>query len=238
MYRLSAAQKERIIEYIENLQDLKGNFLRITGSADYLGNPISNQRLSDQRVQTVSQFIRSNYPGAGFQIRDKSFGEIPFAGEITKAGNPEDRTVKIFIEKDKVSENLEEIDQLVPGSSIRLNHLNFYGGRHILLPESIPILKEIEEKLKSYPEVRIEIRGHVCCMGDMPQNDGLDLDTKEYKLSLNRAKNIYEYLVRQGIDSSRLEYRGFGYTMPLYSPEKTKEQETQNRRVELKILEK
>jgi len=234
-YTLLEAQKDSIRNFITKQPATPGKILRIKGSADYLGNPASNQILSDQRVYTVSQFVRNEFPESGLQIKDRSLGEIPFKGKRTAAGKAGDRTVKLYFETELTVGNLDDLGNLPEGSLIRLGDLHFYGGRHILLPESIPVLKEIEQKLKENRWVHIEIQGHVCCMGGLPQPDGLDLDTKEYKLSLNRAKNIYEYLVRNGIDSSRLSYIGYGYAHPLVTPEKTEEEKTLNRRVELRI---
>lgn len=235
IYSLNAEQKNSILSFLTPKENSTEKYLRITGSADYLGNLKDNQILSDNRVQTVSTFIQESFPNANFQIRDKSFGEIAYSGIKSPEGKPIDRTVKLIWENEKPTEKLVDLARLTEGSVIRLDNLNFYGGRHVLLPKSIPVLKELEAKLKENPNVHVSIQGHVCCMGGLPQKDGLDMDTKEYKLSFNRAKNIYEYLVRNGIDSTRLEYEGFGYTMPLFSPEKSQEEKTQNRRVEIKI---
>jgi len=35
------------------------------------------------------------------------------------------------------------------------------------------------------------------------------------KLSLNRASAVYEYLIKNNIDSKRLTFKGFGETKPI-----------------------
>jgi len=40
--------------------------------------------------------------------------------------------------------------------------------------------------LKERPSMKIEIHGHICCYDGM-KGDAIDLDTREYKLSYNRA---------------------------------------------------
>lgn len=103
------------------------------------------------------------------------------------------------------------------------------------MKQSIPVLEELLATLKENSQLKIEIQGHICCMpGD---EDGMDLDTKEMSLSENRAKLVFNYLVRNGIDESRLTYKGYGHTQPKVKPERTPEEEQMNRRVEIKVLE-
>jgi len=86
------------------------------------------------------------------------------------------------------------------------------------------------------PTLEIEIHGHICCMAG--PEDGLDIDTKTEDLSVNRARAIYEYLIKNGIEPQRLKYKGFGHSRPLIYPEDTEERRTTNRRVEIKIVKK
>ena len=55
------------------------------------------------------------------------------------------------------------------------------------------------------------------------------------KLSLNRAKAVYEYLVKKGISPSRLTYKGYGYDRPIATND-TKSGRALNRRTEFKII--
>jgi hypothetical protein len=57
--------------------------------------------------------------------------------------------------------------------------------------------------MKENPTLEILIGGHVCCFNDM-------------RLSVLRAKTIYDYLVENGIDKSRMKYKGYGLSKPLY----------------------
>jgi outer membrane protein OmpA-like peptidoglycan-associated protein len=128
-----------------------------------------------------------------------------------------------------------EIDGLEVGETVAIEGLNFIPGRHILLKNSESKLYELLDLLQAYPALKIEIQGHICCSRD--GMDGYDLDTDSKMLSLNRAINIYEYLISQGINSNRLSYKGFGPTKPLVKEidELTRQM---NRRVELMIVEK
>lgn len=122
------------------------------------------------------------------------------------------------------------------GDNIILKNINFYGGRHVFLPESYSSLTELLYVMQTIPTLEIEIQGHICCQEGT--GDGLDIDTGEPFLSYNRAKAVWQYLVSKGIDPKRMTYKGFGHRYPIILFEETEEERTTNRRVEIKILKK
>jgi OOP family OmpA-OmpF porin len=92
--------------------------------------------------------------------------------------------------------------------------------------EAYPLLDEVAIILEKNPEMEVEVQGHT-------DNTG----TAEYNqwLSEKRAQKVKDYLVSKGIDPSRLEAKGYGFTQPVASND-TAEGRAQNRRVELKRL--
>ncbi len=78
--------------------------------------------------------------------------------------------------------------------------------------------------MKTYPDLDIEIHGHVCCGDDMP-------------LSIARAKAVYDYLAENEVDASRISYKGFSNNKPLVQ-EVDEATEQRNRRVEIMVLNK
>jgi outer membrane protein OmpA-like peptidoglycan-associated protein len=54
-------------------------------------------------------------------------------------------------------------------------------------------------------------------------------------LSENRAKSVVEFLVKSGIDATRLTSKGFGSSQPIMSND-TPEGKAKNRRTEIEIL--
>lgn len=135
---------------------------------------------------------------------------------------------------DKVIKTFKESEV---GESVVLTTINFYEGRHIHIKESEDALNAALETLRSMPKLEVEIQGHVCC-ADPAEADVVDLDTKEFKLSFNRAKAIYEYMVKHGIAPQRMRYAGYGGRRRLIYPEKTSNDALKNRRVEFLILKK
>jgi len=114
------------------------------------------------------------------------------------------------------------------GSSTILKNIFFELDKSLLKDESQSELKKLQEFLEHNKSISIEIAGHTDQQG-----------THEYnlKLSENRAKAVYDYLISNGIDASRLQYKGYSYDKPIATNE-TEEGRAQNRRTEFIIVEK
>ncbi len=109
--------------------------------------------------------------------------------------------------------------------------------------EDIHELDTIALYLLAYPKVKISIEGHVCCYEDSYEKvhgipDLYDKEAKDYKLSENRAKAVVDYLVKKGVEAARLSYKGYAFTRPKRYPENMPVDMEQNRRVEMRIVEK
>jgi hypothetical protein len=90
-------------------------------------------------------------------------------------------------------------------------------------------LEELEQLLllmKAETDLRIVVEGHTDKVGTEKYN--LDL-------SLRRANAVKDYLVKKGIDSSRIETKGFGWSVPAYPYQGTEKENPLNRRIEVKI---
>ena len=99
------------------------------------------------------------------------------------------------------------------------------------LPPSVStFLDEYANMLKENKYLSVEVGGHTDCSG-----------REEYNLTLseNRAKNVYEYILVQGVDSSQLSYKGYGEKDPKKVCSNcsncSKEFHAINRRIEFKI---
>ena len=153
-----------------------------------------------------------------------------FIAEKLKALKPHDSMPPIDTIK-KVDNVV--IDSLEVGVTFQLENINFYAGRHVLLQSSIKSLELLLSTLKSHPNLEIEIQGYICCINE--DGDGYDLDTQTKNLSVNRAKEVYDYLIKNEINPQRLSYKGFGSKNKLVK-EVTESDRITNRRVEIKVL--
>lgn len=134
-----------------------------------------------------------------------------------------------------IFENLSD-DQLVVGNKIVLENILFFGGSPKFRQESANSLNQLIMTMRNNPTLIIEIQGHVCCVKD--GKDSYDYENKDYNLSLNRAKAVFDYLVDNGIDENRMSYAGYGSEFKRFPLERTEQEANMNRRVEILILDK
>jgi len=103
--------------------------------------------------------------------------------------------------------------------------IQFEFAKAELLEESEAILDEVVDILLKQPGLMLDIEGHTSNAGSFNAN---------MKLSVERAEKVKDYLVKKGVDASRLTAQGFGPTRPL-NHGKTQDERALNRRVELKL---
>jgi len=226
----------------------------VIGYADFIGSVDYNLHLSKERAQLISALLKQKLNDISIDTEWK--GEIPFSGTVSASGNPYDRRVEIIAKREAISNpvttKVEQTNKSQPtpaaipgndaitslanlkvGTSISIQELNFISTRHVLLPESLSYLEILLNTLKNNPSLCIQLIGHIA--GKPVSGDGYDSDTKERHLSLNRAKFIYDYLVKNGIAASRMKYSGVGNSQPKVYPERNAEDMAKNRRVEIVV---
>jgi outer membrane protein OmpA-like peptidoglycan-associated protein/tetratricopeptide (TPR) repeat protein len=143
-----------------------------------------------------------------------------FLSDQKRIDVPENWTKEIY------NLNIELIKVRI-GKKVVLNNILFETGKSILTSSSYTELDRLLTIMKENAQMKIEISGHTDKTGSEPLN---------FKLSQARAKAVVDYLVKKGIDQSRMEFRGYGSLQPI-SDNATSAGRTKNRRVEFKILE-
>jgi outer membrane protein OmpA-like peptidoglycan-associated protein/tetratricopeptide (TPR) repeat protein len=113
------------------------------------------------------------------------------------------------------------------GEQVVLKNIFFETDSYVLKSESEVELHKIVHFLQINPSVKIELIGYT-------DNQG----TQEYNLNLSkkRAEAVQQYLIQSGIDANRVTSSGKGMEDPVTTNE-TEEGRAQNRRTELKIIE-
>ncbi len=135
----------------------------------------------------------------------------------------------IQLEKKSTIENpgLVEIrlNKIDIGAEMNLYNIYFETDSFRILPVSEPELKKLVVFLKNNPKIEIEIQGHTDNTGRSENN---------MILSENRAKSVADYLIKNGIQDNRLQFKGFGETKPVAS-NNSEEGKMLNRRTTIKI---
>ena len=192
----------------------------------------SGEVLNEAKVK-----IRSKYFNDSTTTNERGFFELPA---------PKNQNVVLdVIAKDHffISRRLtvQELPLIVPnlqlikallGRKMKLNDFFFQGGRVTLLPTSMPELKNLLQFMELNEDYKIEIQGHV----NVPNSFPVIPASSDFKLSAGRAKDVYDYLLENGILAERMTFAGYGNWAMVYPNAKTAEEQEANRRVDIKIV--
>lgn len=148
-----------------------------------------------------------------FALTEKTDFADPFSLKIDLVPIPEDMSNTGETEKPK-------------SKPIVLNNVFFETGSAELKDVSKTELNRLKNLLEANANLKIQINGHTDNVGDREAN---------LKLSTDRAKAVYDYLIANGISSNRLSYKGYGETDSI-ATNSTPEGRQKNRRTEFVIL--
>lgn len=116
-------------------------------------------------------------------------------------------------------------DQLV--SALNILIINFETNRFDVPPRRYAALIKAATYIKKLPaDVTLEIGGHTDSDGD---------DARNMTLSINRAKAVKDFLVKNGVNGSILQEKGFGASKPK-KDNATPQGKYMNRRIEYTVI--
>ena len=101
--------------------------------------------------------------------------------------------------------------------------INFDTNKAVIKQESLSLIRQIVELMRSQPELKVSIEGHTDNQGTPPANKTLSLD---------RAKAVVASVAAEGVATSRMEAVGWGQEKPV-ADNRTEDGRAKNRRVEL-----
>ncbi|MBN1599397.1 MAG: PD40 domain-containing protein [Bacteroidales bacterium] len=118
------------------------------------------------------------------------------------------------------------LKRIESGKTMVLKNIFYKTDSYALRSESKYELDKVIKFLNANPSILVEISGYT---------DNVGTEVYNQELSENRARSVVEYLTGEGIDKSRLTFKGYGLTSPVDTND-TPEGRANNRRTELKIL--
>jgi outer membrane protein OmpA-like peptidoglycan-associated protein len=102
----------------------------------------------------------------------------------------------------------------------------YMNNKWELMEESIAKLKMVASALIARPEIKVRVDGHSDAFGTSKNN---------LKASRFRAQGAANFLMKQGVESARLQVNAYGEDKPA-APNNTKEGMSLNRRIEIRII--
>lgn len=116
-----------------------------------------------------------------------------------------------------------------PENKFELYKVVYFGSdKSVVITKYTKDLDEVAGILKAHTEVSVSVEGHADSQGN---------DAYNMKLSEKRADYVINYLAKKGIEKTRLVKAFFGESKPA-ADNKTAEGRAQNRRVEIKAINK
>lgn len=223
-HALRLNERPSLQEFIQDIDTTRIETIEILGYCDDRGKEDYNYKLSEKRAHAVRDFILAqgiknkvivNIEGKGRVMIDQDY-----ARDISKL-RQRNRRVDIVLNFMKIPFEAqpgiytELNDSLREGDRVILQNIQFAQGRSRLTGKSRRELRRIARTLiKEQSDLNFEIHGHICCTPKR-YTEAFDKDTHKRELSHNRAKHVYEFLLRQKIDSTRMKYFGCGNEYPL-----------------------
>lgn len=119
--------------------------------------------------------------------------------------------------------SVAETTETARGVIVSLSGILFDVGKATLKPASQVSVAKLAGILMVFPNMNLSIEGFTDSTGSSELN---------MRLSMDRARAVYEFLMGQGISNRRMKYQGFGPDNPV-APNDTETNRAKNRRVEV-----
>lgn len=219
-YVLPEKQEQIVEDFIKTIDTTKIESIQIYGYCDDRGDNDYNYKLSKNRVETVQKILTNNGFNKNKIVIIEGKGRVVIRKDtvenLNETRSKNRRVDLILVKKNSFGKGIYNSFQKkhTVGDRIFLENILFVMGSSKLTAKSKEELDKIAVQLQKDKTLEFEIRGHVCCTPSY-YNDAIDKETKERKLSLNRAKTVYRYLLSKNINSLRMNYKGCGNQFPL-----------------------
>ena len=210
---VSGIEKNRLVSFVISLSEEELSSIEIYGFCDDVGASSYNLTLSQKRAEEIKKILLSN------DINESRITNVDGKGELllktVKTTSPD--RIRALNRKVEITVSFGLLEKIakrpfVKGNSLVIENLLFLTGYSYLTPGSKKSLDVVFEKIKNLPFSFI-IQGHVCCT--YGQTDAVDRATKKRDLSVARAKFVYNYFIRKGVDPKRMSFEGLGHRFPL-----------------------
>jgi outer membrane protein OmpA-like peptidoglycan-associated protein len=222
-FKMDEIQGQQVVDFIKKADSTRIESIQIFGYTDDIGKEAYNYKLSNNRANTIKdRLILSG-------IKNKIIVTIEGKGRILIDDDVVENLPEVRSKNRRVDVvlNLKPLPKIVlpgfyttlqknhvVGDHIYLENLLFESGYSSLSTKSKNDLDKLAKILQKYKTLEFEIQGHICCTPPF-QKEAIDRETRKRKLSINRAENVYKYLISKKINPKRMTFKGYGNTVPL-----------------------
>ena len=139
------------------------------------------------------------------------------------------RSMRVKASGDSLVQVDLKLQPIQPGAKVVLDDIHFVGNDSKVLRSSQGSLYMLLHFMEQNPAATIEIQGHV--NGPTIKKNNPEL----VELSTERAQTVFNFLLVNDVDPSRLAYVGMGNSQMLFPDPKNRQESEANRRVEVRI---
>lgn len=231
-YDVPSTEENRLLLFISELNDIDIESISIFGFCDDRGADTYNLMLSQQRADAIksifanneiSETLITNVDGKGEVllkiVEEENLLKIRGLNRkveiIVKPKPPKPKPVKVEEKPIKPKDKgvVDLIKESAKGDKILFKNILFKTGYASVTPSSKKILESIAKALMEREDIYFTIQGHVCCT--QLSRDAVNRQTKKRNLSEARAKYVYDYFLKKGIDKKRMRHLGMRRRFPL-----------------------
>ena len=182
---------------------------------DTLGNKLSTKTSgADGRVAFLAECEKEHEVQAVMQNYESNAIDVEMASDVTL-----NKTI-----------NLRPIEEIIQDDKVVLNPIYFAYDKSNITPKAAFELDKLVALMKKYPTMVIKAESHTDSRNTAEYNSAL---------SNRRAQSTVQYVISQGIDTSRITGEGFGESRPINNcgDNCSEAQHQKNRRSEFIIVE-
>tara|TARA_B110000003_G_scaffold77768_1_gene79300 strand:- start:181 stop:975 length:795 start_codon:yes stop_codon:yes gene_type:complete len=230
-FLLTKTEQTRLQKLLTTLSRDNVIQIEIYGFCDDRGGENYNLVLSQNRANSIKSLFNdasffpekiSTVDGKGELLLNIIDDKDP---SVLRALN---RRVDVVISyPEESSPNYNVVENIATKNKFVLENVLFITGYSYVTRNSKKTLSNVVKRIKE-SDFSFVIQGHVCCTEGAL--DAVDKKTSKRNLSVARAKFVYDFFIKEGIDKSRMSYEGLAHKFPLGGST------DKDRRVEILIL--
>ena len=230
-FLLTKTEQTRLQKLLTTLSRDNVIQIEIYGFCDDRGGENYNLVLSQNRANSIKSLFNeasffpekiSTVDGKGELLLNIIDDKDP---SVLRALN---RRVDVVISyPEESSPNYNVVENIATKNKFVLENVLFITGYSYVTRNSKKTLSSVVKRIKE-SDFSFVIQGHVCCTEGAL--DAVDKKTSKRNLSVARAKFVYDFFIKEGIDKSRMSYEGLAHKFPLGGST------DKDRRVEILIL--